>query len=472
MEHRPRIERDAAAAPADPDAPLVAPWREWLPVVLPLALIAITAVAAVWPFLQPAPPRKVVIATGPDGTAYTDFTREYARYFAEKGVTLEIRPTGGSRENYALLMDPNSGVDAALVQGGTAPPADQLGGVQALCTVSFEPLFILYRADAFGPEPVERLDRFRGKRVAVGKPGGGTYWLSTPMLKIQGIGADDDQQTKIVLASGADAAAKLKAGEVDAAFFAVSADTAYVADALATPGIEPVSLRLAPAYASKYGFLTLVTLREGALDLPRGLPRRDVNMVAPTTALVARGTTHKAVVQLLVHAAQRVHARRDPLAPPGAFPTLDYTELPVGADARYFFTTKPGFLQRNLPFWLASLIDRLLILVVPLLVVLLPMVRLAPKLYQWRMQTRVYKWYKRIERLDRRLLLAADPADRARIRVEAERLEREIAEHVKVPLGYMGHYYTLRTHLGYLRDRMAHAPAAAESRADGVGVRG
>jgi TRAP-type uncharacterized transport system substrate-binding protein len=458
MEHRPRIDTGPRRR-TDPH--VTSHLREWLAICVPLGLIVLIAIAAMWPFLQPAPPKKVVIATGPEGTSYDDFAREYARYFAEHGITLEIRRTGGARENYALLMDPGSGVDAALVQGGTAPPPDRVANkVQALCTVSFEPLFILYRTESFGPEPVVRLMRFKGKRVAVGKPTGGTYWLSTPMLAMQGIGTHDDKETQVVLSSGAESAKMLKAGEVDAAFFAVSADTGYIADALATPGIEIASLRQAPAYATKFNYLTRVTLHEGSVNLARGLPHHDVDMVAPTTALIARANTHKAIVQLLVHAAQKVHARRDPLAPPGAFPTLEYTEVPVGSDARYFFTTKPGFLQQKLPFWLAQLIDRLLILIVPLLVIILPLMRLAPRLYQWRMQARVNRWYKRIKRLDRRLMETNDPGERAQILEEAEHLEREIAEHVKVPLSYMGHYYTLRLHLGYLRDRMGQAAAA------------
>jgi ABC-type nitrate/sulfonate/bicarbonate transport system substrate-binding protein len=422
---------------------------------LPFVLLGLVALAAVWPLLKPAPPKRVVIATGPEGSSYNEFAAEYARFFAEHGITLAIRKTEGSRENYLLLNDPHSGVDAALVQGGTAPPLDQLDDLVAMCAVSFEPLFILFRPQAFGGEPLERLDQLRGKRLAVGKETGGTYWLSTPLLALHGIGTSQDKATTIVHLSGAGSIKKLQAGEIDAGFYSVSADTPYIAEALQTPGIEIMSLKLAPAYADRFAFCTLVTLHEGMVDLPHDLPSHDVAMIAPTTALIARKDTHPAIVELLVHAAQKVHARRDPLVPAGAFPSLDYTELPISSDARYHFNNKPGILQRNLPFWLASLIDRLLILIVPLAVVMIPVLRLAPRLYQWRMQSRVYRWYKRIRRLDGRMLEASDPEELADVRADAQRLEREIAEHTKVPLAYMGHFYAMRTHLGYLREQFA-----------------
>jgi TRAP-type uncharacterized transport system substrate-binding protein len=427
-------------------------WREWLRVLWPFALLALVGLAIVWPMIQPAPPKRVVIATGPEGSSYNDFAAEYAKYFAERGVKLEIRKTNGSRENYTLLADPKSDVDAALVQGGTALPRDQIPNLEAICAVSFEPLFILYRSAAF-EGPVTRLEQLKGKRVAVGKATGGTYWLSTPLLTLHAIGTADDKATTIKQISGEESIKQLIANEVDVGFYSVSADTAYILDALRTPGIQIASLKLASGYAHRFEFVTTVTLPEGALDLGKDLPDHDVRMVAPTTALISRKSTHKAIIQLLVQAAQKVHSKRDPLAPPGAFPTQDYTELPVGADARYFFTTKPGILQQTLPFWLASLIDRLLILMVPLLVVLIPLFRLAPRLYQWRMRARVYKWYKRLRALDARLFEPSTPRQLAADREEADNLEREIAKAVKVPLSYMGAFYSLRIQLAYLRDQ-------------------
>jgi hypothetical protein len=265
-----------------------------------------------------------------------------------------------------------------------------------------------------------------------------------------------ENAARLLSVGGVESAKKLLAGEIDAAFFCVSLDTLYLREALRSPEIRIASLKLVPAYANHFDFLTTVTLHEGALDIGMDLPPADVAMVAPTTSLIARKGTHKAIVQLLVQAAQKVHGRRDPLAPPGvSFPSLDFTQLPVGADARYFFTAKPGFLQRTLPFWLASLIDRMLILLLPLAVLLVPLFRLAPKLYQWRMRARVYRWYKRLRHLDAQLLLPLTAEQRARDQAAVEQLDREISRAVKVPLGYMDAFYTLRVHVAYLKERFA-----------------
>jgi TRAP-type uncharacterized transport system substrate-binding protein len=437
-----------------PDRPVSSSWREWVGVVLPFVGLGAVLFAVAWIFVEPAPPSHVVIATGPEGASYNDFARQYAEYFAERGITLEIRKTKGSRENYRLLADEGSGIDAAIVQGGTAPPAEETKALEAICAVGLEPLFILYRKPAFG-QPVEGIQQLAGKRLAVGRPEGGTYWVVTPLLALSGI---NGTSATLVEESGQAAVKMLVDGEVDAAFFCVTLDTAYVREAMGAPGIGVANVRRAPAYAGRLDFLKAVTVHEGMVDLSANLPDRDVTTIAPTAALITRKSTHKAIIQLFVQAVQKVHGRPDPLAGPGAFPTLDYTQLPIGSEARYFFGSKPGFLQRKLPFWLASLIDRLLILVIPMLVILIPLVRLAPKLYQWRMRARVMKWYKRLRALDGHLLEPASAAQRAVDRSEAERLEAEILRHTHVPLGYMDSFYQLRTHLAFLRDRLAAAP--------------
>jgi hypothetical protein len=348
--------------------------------------------------------------------------------------------------------------------------------LQAVCAVSLEPLFIVVRRDSFGGDGVSHLSQLAGKRLAVGSIGGGTRYLAVPMLACHGIGHGDPNAkappgfpdgTTFRETGGKASAAALLAGEVDAAFFAVDADTPYLRELIADGRFRLVSLRNADAYLAHFPFLTALTLHEGTIDLARDVPGADVRMVAPVTSVVARKDTHAAIIQLLVRAAKEVHASRGhPLAGPNSFPTLDFTELPVGEKARYFFNTEPTFLQRKLPFWLASLIDRLLILLVPLLVVLIPLIKLAPLLYQWRVRSKIYRWYKRLRRIDRRVLEPSTPGQRRVDCEEADRLESEIAR-VRVPLAYMEEFYNLRLHLAYLRDRLASATTTLPP-ADGV----
>ena len=435
-------------------------WQSWLRIAAPIVIAVVLVVGVGWPFIDPAPPSRVVIATGPEGSSYNDYAAEYKDYFAEHGIELVIRQTGGATENYGLLLDATSGVELAIVQGGTAPPEAQRKDLEAICSVSFEPLFVLYRADPSAP-PLTRLDQLKEKRTAVGNLTGGTRRLAIPLLALHGI--TPDNTPTLVNTGGRDSVAKLKAGEVDAAFFAVDANTPYIADLLSDARIRMMSLEHADAYATRFDYLSIVTMHPGTIDLQGNVPDRDVRMVAPVTALVARKSAHKAVIQLMVQAAHKVHGRKHPLAAPGTFPSLDYTEIPIGPDARYFFGAKPNLLQRKLPFWLVSLIDRLLILVIPLLVVLIPLFRFAPALYRWRTRRRIYRWYRRIRMLDSRLLKPSTPSQRQVDREETVRLEREIAE-VKVPLSYMEEFYNLRLHLAYIRDRLS--AQDAQGRAD------
>jgi len=446
------------AAPAAADSKIVPPsWREflrfWAPVVVASAVVLIVA----WQYVEPAPPGKVVIATGPAGSTYNDYARKYQDYFAAHGVELEVRETSGAAQNYALLNDPDSGVDVALVQGGTAPPAHLRKNVEGVCTVSVEPLFICYRHvdDPIGPVLADptTINDLAGRRLAIGSKAGGTRAVAEPLLRAHGV--LDAPGTTIVDESGPKSAAKLKAGEIDVSFFAVDAQTPYLLDLLQTPGIRLLSLRNADVYTHKFAYVTPTTLDEGIIDLRANVPDHPVRTLAVSTALVARKKTHKAVVQLLVQAAHDTHAGMHPVAARNAFPSLELGEVPIGADARYYFNLKPGFLQRKIPFWAAQLVDRLLILIVPLLVVLIPMMRLAPVLYRWGVQHRIYRWYRRLRVLDDRAMADdASPSQREIDLTEVQKLDREVSA-VRVPLSYMEQLYQLRLHIAWVKDRLA-----------------
>lgn len=439
---------------------------EWFKLAAPTLLLIAAAFAVAWQFVEPAPPRTVIMATGSETGSYHQAALQYVPIFERAGIDLRLRPTAGSVENLRLLTAAaehrdDDAVDLAVIQGGTAPADAAERGLEAVAAIYYEPLWIVHR----GLLEADDLPDLRGRRIAVGPEGSGARALALQLLAANDIHDADQAGTVLLPLAGDPAVAALHAGEIDALMFVTAANNPRLADLLAQPGLRLMSMRRAEAYARRFPFLSHVVLHEGSLDLARNLPARDTHLIAPAAYLAAHHDTHRAVVQLLVQAAKDVHASNGLIEPRGTFPSEQFTDLPVSREARYHLTHGPNFLQRHLPFWLASLIARTTILLVPLLFVLIPLIRMLPPVYRWRIRSRIYRWYAQLRRIDEHLrdadrkpdIAAALADDRARI----NDLEHDIAS-VKVPLSYMEEFYNLRLHLAYIRGRIeAHRHFAA-----------
>jgi TRAP transporter TAXI family solute receptor len=423
-------------------------WKEWLRVGIPVTLLCIAAFALAWHFVRPAPPKHVVIATGSKEGVYYAMASKYAEYFSANGIDLEVRETGGSADNFKLLSIPKGEVDVAIVQGGSSPPADQREHIQAVAGIYYEPVLVFYRSDT----KITQLSQLTGKKIAIGGQGSGVRTMAQMLLEEAGV-ADGNSGTQL-LDDGSDKAADaLTAGQIDAAFYVIAPDAPIVKRLIETPGVHLMSFDHARADSRRHPFLSAVTLYQGSLDVQRNLPPADVQLIAATATIAIRDSTHEAIIQLLVRAAEENDAGGTLLSDPGAFPNVERSELPVNKDALYFLKNKPSFLQRTLPFWLASLIERTIILLVPLLVVLVPLIRTMPMLYKWRMEGRILRRYKRVRRLEEGLTPTSPPADITGARDELVEMEKELAT-LKLPVSFAEQLYNLRSHVMYVRSRL------------------
>ncbi len=413
------------------------------------AVTAVCLVGMVVPFIllvEAPPPRHIVIATGREDGAYHRFAQRYAELLKGEGITLELRSTNGSVENLRLLQDENSDVSLALVQSGIADPRKS-ESLQALCSLYWEPLWIFYR----GAEAVDRLTQLQGKRIAVGPEGSGTRGIAQQLLQANGI---DAAQAEFASAGGMQAADALLKDEVDAAFFVAGVDTGYIRQLLQHPEIGLVELSQAAAYARRFRFLSTLTIPAGGLlELKENIPAKDTVLIAPCATLVSRKSLHPALIALVLNAATKVHGGGDLLTNPSEFPSALHTDLPLSEHATQFFRYGPPVLQRLLPFWLASLIDRMKIMIIPLIVLLMPLLRAAPPLVRWRTRRKIYLWYARLRQIDRKAIqgMSVEEAEQSLAGLNA--LEQQLAL-VGIPLSYMEEYYNLRLHLNLVRTRV------------------
>ncbi len=414
----------------------------------PAVLIAVIGFGVAWMFMAPAPPRELTIAAGHRDGAYYRYCSQYAEILAESGITLHVRETRGSVENYELLLhDPD--VDIAIVQGGTAPDTAATRKLESIASIYPEPLWIFCRSD----DALTDIRQLRGRRVATGPKGSGTRRMAEQILQANGLN-EASQSFQPDARTGFEAAVALQRGELDAAFFVTTADAGYVAELMRSPHVRLLHLQRQQAYAQLYPWLQPITLAQGVVDLQADLPAADVPMVAPSASLVASADLHGAFVPLFLHAAHQVHSGGSMFVQPGDFPNSHLIEHPLNASAAVYFEHGPSLFDRYLPFWVASLISRTRILLVPLLTLLIPLIRLTPPIYRWRIRSRIYRWYEVLRRIDQELSDEHPQHSMLAHRAELEQLDRELRE-INVPLSYMEEFYNLRLHLELVSRRVS-----------------
>lgn len=409
--------------------------------------IVVVGLAAVIGVIRSAPPRNLVITSGPPGSSFQRYADSYQKLLAKHGVTLEVLPSDGSLDNLRRLQSDDSKADIGFVQGGLAKDAD-VSRLVSLGSVAYQPLWLFYREQA----SMTRMSELTGQKVAVGAPGSGTRALALALLAANGI--TGDPTTFLDLDSEA-AANGLLDGKLDAVF--LMGDTASqqtLRSLLRGTGVRLFNFAQADAYVRRFNFLNKMRLPEGSIDLGRDLPAEDVTLVGPTVELVARKNLNSALSDLLLEVAQEVHGKAGLLQKRGEFPAPLEHEIPVSDDAQRFFKSGKSFLYRAIPsFWIANLVNRLLVAIVPLILVIVPAVRLFPVLYRWSIQLRIYRCYRPLLRIERDAFGSLS-GDRVRELLGQIDEVEDAVSHVRVPASFASQFYELQGHLAFVRKRL------------------
>lgn len=424
----------------------------YLAVYAPAAVLTLLGFWLAYQFVDPAPPERVTIATGGSQGAYFHFAERYAEVFAREGIELEIRQTAGSAENLALLREPGNGIDIAFVQGGVGAPSAAASPLHALGSLYFEPLWVFHRLRS----NVTDLRQLAGKRLGVGREGSGTRTVVLELLNRNRI---DGTNTSLVPVSGEAGAAALEAGRVDAVFLVAGARSPLVQRLLRTDANRLMSFARAAAYERVLPYLSRVVLPRGAIDLARDVPSDNVTLLAPSATLIATEALHPAIIDLTLQAASQVHGRGGLFERFGQFPSPEFIDFPLSGEAKRFFDAGTPFLQRFMPFWAATLVDRLAVMLLPFVALVLPLMRVMPPVYQWRMRARVYRWYKELLAIDP---VVGQPSELSVRMSELARIEDEVSK-VNVPMSFADQLYQLRAHIELVRERLSADRASAGS---------
>jgi TRAP transporter TAXI family solute receptor len=411
--------------------------------LLTIALSAGVIVCAAAFLLSTMPPHSIAMATGPEGGGDYEIGRQYQELLARSGVELRLVPTAGSLENLALLRDPKSGVDIALVQGGSIGKA--AGELESLGTLFYEPLWIFHRGGMEGAT----LAALRGRKVSIGPVGSGSHALLLQLLRRNEV---DQDVGELLALPPQEAADKLLAGEIDAAALLASWDAPVVQQLITNDQVELLNLARADAYVALYPFLSKVTVPRGVGDLAKDLPPADVALFASKASLVVRKELHPAIQYLLLSTAMQIHSGVSMFHRAGRFPAAEGIELPLSREAVQFYKSGQPFLQHNLPFWMASLVGHLLVLLIPTIAVLYPMFRFLPGTYGWLMRRKIARLYGELRFLEDEITDGGS-TDRAQLTARLDWLEQQ-ANQLRMPIAYESMMYLLRHHISIVRNRL------------------
>ncbi len=434
--------------------------RDLLTTFGPALLLVFTLGYLAYRWIDPAPPKVVTLATGQENSAYEVLGKRYAAALARQGITVKLRRTEGSMENLRRLQDPDSGVDIAFVQSGsTTLQNSERHELISLGSLFVEPVWLFHRASV----RLHSIRELRGLRINVGPPGTGVPQLFGQILEANGL---KPQQVTLTAMDNTSATVALLAGKIDGMVFSSGAEGLMIQMLLQTPGIRLFNFSQADAYARRFHFLSSVRLPRGIVDLGRDLPARDYQLIAPTATLVAREDLHPALIDLFVQAAAEIHGAPGWFQRRAEFPTPRYSEIPVSPAAEKFYDNGPPLLQRYLTFWVANFFERMWIVIVALGALLVPLSRVVPPLYVWKVRSRIYRWYGQLRDVEQAVEEAPPAGRREAYEAQLSRLndiERRV-NRLTIPLSFAEELYGLRSHIDFVRKRIARLADAGDSR--------
>jgi TRAP transporter TAXI family solute receptor len=422
--------------------------RDLLVAIGPTLVLVVFAIVAAYVLVDPAPPRRVLLSTGQENSAYEQFGKQYKAELAKNDINVVLERSLGSQDNLQRLIDGKA--DIAFVQSGsTNEEQAERRGLVSLGSLFTEPVWLFLRDKT----KVRNLTQLKGLRINLGPEGTGVPKLFRQILAVNGV---EPGQLKISSLENTPATMELLAGHIDGLVFSSAPEAPLIQMLLQTPGVRLFDFTQAEAYTRRLPFLTHVVLPRGIVDLGRDIPSQDYHLIAPTATLVAREHLHPALIDLFVQAATEIHGGTGWFQQQGQFPSPRFTEIPVAREAARYYRDGPPLLQRYMRFWVANLFERMWVVVVPLLALLIPLSKVVPPLYVWRIRSRVYRWYGQLRAVEQALEAAQGERREEQLSDLLRRLddiERRVNQ-MSIPLAFADALYGLRSHINFVRQRV------------------
>ncbi len=342
-------------------------------------------------------------------------------------------------------------MDLGFVQGGTSDYTDtDEENLTSLGSLFVEPVWLFYREEAARKvtptATLSTLAQLQGLRVNIGAAGSGVPGLMSKLLESNRI---DPSTLKVSTLTQTPATVAFLGGELDAIVFASAPESLMVQMLLQTPGVKLMNFAQSEAYSRRFAFLSPVRLPRGVVDLAGNVPPDDVRLVASTTALITQKKTHPALLQLFAQAGNQIHGGAGWFKRAREYPTIENNELPIAKEAERAIKSDTPLMQRYMAFWVANLIERMWLVMGIIIAIMLPLSRIVPPLYAFRVRSRIFRWYGQLRNIEVRI----PTEDNGVLLKELDQLETR-AEKVSVPLSYTDELYALRNNIHLVRKKL------------------
>jgi TRAP transporter TAXI family solute receptor len=417
----------------------------WSVTILVILLVVIFLSWMGYRFLQPFPPKTLVLATGMEGGSYGAFGELYRQVLARYGIHVVLRPTSGAVENMRLLGDKRQAVQAGFVQG-TVGAIDEGSNLVSLGGMAYTPLWIFYG----GKDTYDDLMQLKGKRIAIGPEGSGVRKYALQLLKAAGVTGPPAEFRNL---SYAEANRALLDGRVDAIMIFGAPDSLLVSELLHAKDIKLMSMSQAEAYSRLFPDLSHVVLPRGIIDPGRRDPPADIHLLSPTTNLIVRKDLHPALVYLLLKASVEIHGGATWVSKAGEFPNLTKQDDPISEQAQRFYRSGGSWLYAYLPFWAATFVDRLTLILISLGMIIVPLIGIAPWVYSWRNRSRYYPMYRELRKLEREILENRPTGNIADYVARLDRMEDAVSR-IRTSVAFYDELYILKEHIRTVRGKL------------------
>ena len=414
--------------------------NKFLSISIPIILLIITSFYITSQFIQPQAKKEFTIATGSKEGQYYKTALLYKQILEEEKVKVNIITSSGSVENIKLLNEQKA--DIAFVQNGITLENKETK-LRAIASIYYEPLWLFYRNQDYTMDYIIQLIT---KKISIGEEGSGTKDLALRLLKQNGINSENSD---ILNDKTKDAKELLLQGKIDAMFVVSSAKSEIVKDLLENPQISVFSFKRAKAYSRKYNFLESLTLYEGTIDLYKNIPYENVNLLTTSASLIINENFSEELTRLLLKKLKTIHNKKGLFEKIEQFPNISNLTIPISPEASRYFNYGDTWLEKIFPYWIASNLDRLKLLIIPLLTLLIPLFKGVFPLYRWSVRSKIYRWYDEIQEIDNKSVTE----DKKELKLILEKmisLKKEIKKETKVPTSYRGEYYNLVMHTEHI----------------------